>query len=84
MKVNLRSFDPSCDEGQNNYLNQINVEALVSSQTYLLLPQTMEQCALRNVNNCMKTDIFFYLEASGGQSYYLNLNVVRFFNTSVN
>ncbi len=47
MKVNLRSFDPSCDEGQNNYLYQINVDALVSSQTYLFLPQTVEQCTLK-------------------------------------
>jgi len=38
----------------------------------------MEQHALKNVNICS------YLEASGGQSSNLYLNVVHFFNASVN
>jgi len=44
----------------------------------------MEQRALQNVNNCFNTNIFSYLETSGGQSSNLCLNVVHFFNTSVN
>ncbi len=44
----------------------------------------MEQRALQNVNNCLNTDIYSYLETSGGQSSNLYLNVVLFFNTSVN
>jgi len=44
----------------------------------------MEQCALKHVNNCLSTTIYSYLEISGGQSSNLNLNVVHFFNTSVN
>jgi hypothetical protein len=40
--------------------------------------------ALKNVNGCLNTKITFYLETSGGQSYNLHLNVVHFFNTSVN
>jgi hypothetical protein len=36
----------------------------------------MEQHALKNVNNCFNANIYFYLETS--------LNVVHFFNTSVN
>jgi hypothetical protein len=44
----------------------------------------MEQHALKNVNNCWNTNISFYLETSSGQSYNLFLNVVHFFNTSVN
>jgi len=45
---------------------------------------SMEQCALKNVNNCLNTNIYSYLETSGGQSYNLYLNVVHVFNTSVN
>jgi len=38
----------------------------------------MEQHALKNVNNCLNTNIYSYLETSGGQSYTLYLNVVHF------
>jgi hypothetical protein len=44
----------------------------------------MEQCTFKNVNNCLNTYIYSYLERSGGQSSNLFLNVVHFFNTSVN
>jgi hypothetical protein len=40
--------------------------------------------ALKNVNNCLNSNIYSYLETSGGQSSNLYLNVVHFFNTSVN
>jgi len=43
----------------------------------------MEQHALKNVNNCLNANIFFYWESSGGQNSKLNINV-HFFNTSVN
>jgi hypothetical protein len=43
----------------------------------------MEQCALENVNNCLNTNIYSYLETSGGESFNLYLNVVHFFNTSL-
>jgi hypothetical protein len=39
----------------------------------------MEQCILKNVNNCLITNIFSYLETSGGKSYNIYLNVVHFF-----
>ncbi len=45
---------------------------------------SMEQHALKNINNCLHTNIYSYLETSGGQSYYIYLNVVHFFNTIVN
>jgi hypothetical protein len=45
--------------------------------------QANEQHALKNVNNCLNTNIYYYLETSGGQSSNLHLNVVHFFNTSV-
>jgi len=43
-----------------------------------------EQHTLKNGNNCLNTNIFSYLETSGGQNCDLYLNVVHFFNTSVN
>jgi len=42
----------------------------------------MEQHTLKNVKNCLNTNIYSYLETSGGQSSDLYLNV--FFNASVN
>ncbi len=44
----------------------------------------MEQHTLKIVNICLKTNIYSYLETSGGQSSNLHLNVVHFFNTGVN
>ncbi len=44
----------------------------------------MEQRTLKNVNNYLIVNINSYLETSGGQSTNLYLNVVHFFNTSVN
>jgi hypothetical protein len=44
----------------------------------------MEQRALKNVNNCLNTTIYSYLETSGGQSFNLYINVVHFFNTRGN
>jgi hypothetical protein len=43
----------------------------------------MVQQALKNVNSCLNTNIKSYLESSGGQNSNLYLNVVHFFNTSV-
>ncbi len=39
----------------------------------------MEQHVLKNVNNCLNTNIYYYLETSGGQSSNPCLNVVHFF-----
>ena len=44
----------------------------------------MEQRALKNVNNNLNMNIYSYLETSGGQSHYLYIHVVHFFNDSVN
>jgi hypothetical protein len=44
----------------------------------------MEQHAYKNRNNCLNTNIYSYLETSGGQSSSLYLNVIHFFNTSFN
>jgi hypothetical protein len=39
----------------------------------------MEKHILKNVNNCLNTNIYSYLETSGGQSSNLFLNVGSFF-----
>jgi hypothetical protein len=44
----------------------------------------MEQCALKNVNNYSNTNIYSYLETSGGQSSNLYLNVVHFLTPALN
>ncbi len=44
----------------------------------------MEQRTLKKVNNCLNTNIYSYLETSGGKSFNPYLNVVHVFNTSVN
>jgi len=44
----------------------------------------MEQRTLQNVNICLNTNIYSYLETSGNQSSNLYLNVVHFFDISVN
>ncbi len=44
----------------------------------------MEELALKIVNNCLNANIYSYLETSGGLSSNLCLNVVHFFNTSIN
>jgi len=38
----------------------------------------------KNITNCLTTNIDSYIKTSGGQSSNLYLNVVHFFNTSVN
>jgi hypothetical protein len=43
----------------------------------------MEQRTFKNVNSYLNTNIYSYLEACGGQSSYLYLNAVHFFNTGV-
>jgi hypothetical protein len=46
--------------------------------------KSVEQRALKNVNNCLNNNIYPYLETSGGQSSILYLNVVHFFNAIAN
>jgi hypothetical protein len=68
-----------------SYQNKlIRLDSLKFSILIILITSAMEQHALKNINNCMNTIIYSYLETSGGQSSSLYLNVVHFFNTSVN
>ncbi len=46
--------------------------------------KSMELRTLKNINNCLNTNTYSYLETSGGLSSYLYLNVVDFFNTILN
>jgi hypothetical protein len=41
----------------------------------------MGQHAFKNVNNCLNTNIYSYLETPGGQSSNPYLNVIPFFST---
>jgi hypothetical protein len=56
----------------------------VGSGRRCLICAFMEQYALKNVNNDLNTNIFFYSDTSGGSSSNLYLNVVHFFYTAVN
>ncbi len=55
---------------------------MVWESKYLQLIQ-MEQRTLKKVNNYFNTNIYSFLETSGGQSSILYLNVVHFLNTSI-
>ncbi len=44
----------------------------------------MEQHALKNVNNCLNTNIYSYLDTSGGESCYLYLNIVHYLTPVLN
>jgi hypothetical protein len=50
----------------------------------MYLPKDNGTACFENVNNCMNTNIYSYLETSGGQSYNINLNIVHFFKTIFN
>ncbi len=53
------------------------------AETSTRMANVMEKHALKNVNSHCNANIFSYLQTSGGQSSYLHLTVVHFFNTSV-
>ncbi len=61
-----------------------NVALLGNVEITVTKPHKMEQHTLKIVNNCLNTNIYSYLETSGGHSLNLYLNVVHFFNTSLN
>jgi hypothetical protein len=54
------------------------VVGLTSLKQAQLESCAMEEHALKNVNNSLNTNIYSYLEISGGQSSNLYLNVVYF------
>jgi hypothetical protein len=44
----------------------------------------MEERTFKNINNGLNTNTYSYLVTSGGQSSNLYLNVVHFFDASLN
>ncbi len=60
----------------------VPLEYLITEWQHLCT-QKLEEHSLKNVNNYLNTNIYSYLETSGGQSCNLYLNVVHFLNTSV-
>jgi hypothetical protein len=62
----------------------LHPNALIGGTPLQQMASAMEQRALKFVNNCLYTNIYSYLETSGGVSYNPYLNVVHFFNTGVN
>ncbi len=62
---------------------QYKVRQVPMSSFLIQLPNaiSMEQHAFKNVNNCLNTNIYSYLETSGGQSSNPFSNVVHFLNT---
>jgi hypothetical protein len=59
-------------------------DCILNKRASLMEEGIMEQRDLKNVSNCLNKNIYSYLEISGGHSSNLYLNVVHFFNTSVN
>ncbi len=53
----------------NQLVRKLSDEILVSFQFFTKSFQ-MEQHTLKNVNNCLNTNISFYLETSGCQSFF--------------
>ncbi len=49
-----------------------------NAPTLQLFTELMEQCTLKNVNNYLNTNIYSYLETTGGQSSNLYLNKAHF------
>ncbi len=57
----------------------------VQIDKWLIRPTNYNGTAcFKDLNNCLNKKIYSYLETSGGQSSNLYLNVVYFFNASVN
>jgi len=56
----------------------------LSDASQLKSPLGNRTAHFKNVNNCLNTNIYSFFETSGGQSSNLYLEVVHFFNTSVN
>ncbi len=59
-------------------------DACAINESQPQLVSSMEQHTFKNVSNCLNTNIYSYLETSGGQSSNPYLNVVHFINTRVN
>jgi hypothetical protein len=68
----------------NPFNNRMTCTFLVYRSPSIKTFFSMEQRALKNVSNCLYTNVYSYLDTSGGISYNPYLNVVHFFNARVN
>ncbi len=71
-------------QNSSDKLNEIYKTVCVYQAEGKFEQPTMEEHALKNINNCLNTNIYSYLETSGGQTSNLYLHGVHFFNASVN
>ncbi len=88
MNCNTFSVTPSIIDDKvktDNAIDGSNSGGLKCDQLASAI-RAIEQYTFKNVSNCLNTNIYNYLETSGGQSsnLYLELEVVHFFNASVN
>jgi len=60
------------------------MKTIINERIKEAFAQKMEQITLKNVNYCLNTNIYYFIETSSGQSSNLCLNVLYFFNASVN
>ncbi len=72
----------------NNFCQKVQVcekslEIKWWHQAYIITQFNGTEC-FKNVNNCLNTNIYSYLETSGSQSSNLYLKAAHFFNSSVN
>jgi hypothetical protein len=63
--------------------NEVILHVWQNSPFQICVYAGIEEHALKNVNNFLNSNIYSYLETSGGQSFNPYLNVVHFFNTRV-
>ena len=63
-----------------NKAGSMGTQAVYVTQMPMVTAQTMEQRTFKNVNNYQNTNIYSYLETSGGQNYNLYLYQVRYLN----
>jgi hypothetical protein len=68
-----------CNLGYKSAFVNFDIENMFDICTEPSPTMPMEQQAFKNVNICLNTNIYSYLETSGGQSSNLHLNVVHFF-----
>ncbi len=72
-------------EQKLNFIAAGKYDELLSKMLLSLKSKYLNGSArFKNVSNCLNTNIYSYLETSGGQSSNPYLNVVHFFNTRVN
>ncbi len=66
------------------FMHLLHLKTVVLLHWCLICGVLLEGHALKNVNNCLNTNIYSYLETPGGESSNLYLNFVYFTSISVN